>query len=417
VLMLVAALAIVALAAREWPSSEPRARTGAPLPAVLRDGWLARLDPRSLQPLPGRRVRLRGPIEAWAREPGGPGLVVVSESGSRLRFVNLDRMRAAGELRSGASDVVAAVAWPRPDRLWLVLARPGCCATGRTSVVTVDPIRRRVVAETRFRAGLARAGATPDGAVLLLAPSETIGPAMLATVDEEGRARTVPLTVSAGLLPTEGVPFILRTRLPGLAVDARRRRAYVVPDRPEVLEVDLRTRRVLYHRVAPRRSLLDRLRDLVEPPAEAQPPVGPARSAAWLPPGTIAVAGVDSHVSWRPNASLEPVARPAGLQLIDARRWEVRTLDDGAAGFRAAGGLVLTDGDGLAGYRADGSRAFHVLGDRRVKLVAASGGFAYLRDGAVHRVVELDAGRVVATIRNGWPRLMLVPAPGPWGAI
>jgi hypothetical protein len=399
----VVVVAIAAIALRDEAAPAPAA--GAPLLAVA-DGRLALVDPLSLRPLHGAGPRVRREVEDWALAPDRSAAVVAQ--GSRLRFIGGERVRV---LDVEARGRVATVAWPRPDRVWLALASPGCCATGTTTVVVVDPVRGRVVARRRLDGGLARVAQTPDGLVLLLAPSTTIGLASVATVDAAGRVDVVRLEhVSAGLGPTEGVPFIVRARRPGLAVDPQRRRAYVILLRPEVVEVDLRRRRVDYHPLTPARSLLERLHDLVEPPAEAQPTAGPERAAAWLEPGVIAVAGRDSHVRWRADGGLEQAGRSAGLQLIDTERWQTHPLDDRAAGFRAAGGLVLTTHAGLTAYSPDGRTAFRLFGDRPVTLVAVAGSLAYVRAPDLH-VVDLAAGRVVARVARP-PRL--VPARTPW---
>jgi hypothetical protein len=412
VIALAATLAGVALVARDGDPSGGGAPDPGPLVAVDR-GWLVRLDPRSLEPLGGGRARLREPVERWAREPGGPGLAVATRRGGTLRFFDVADMRAAGKVDTGARGLVAALAWPRRDRLWLVLATPGCCATGATTVVTVDPVRREVVSRRKLPAGLVRVAATPDGAVLLVAPSGTIGTATLATVDDTGGVAVARLAgTSAGLLPTEGVPFILRTRQPGLAVDARARRAYVISSRPRLAEIDLRTLRVRYHRLSPHRSPLERLHDLLEPAAEAQQPVGPARSAAWLAPGLIAVSGQDAHVSWRASGGVDPVVRPAGLQLIDTRRWEVRTLDRGTSSFRTAGQSILTDGRELTVYGPGG--VDRVLDGRRVRVLGSAGSLAYVLDGPRLHVVDVTTGRIDATRTAGRQRLLLEHAIGPW---
>jgi len=407
VLVPVAALAIAALVAGEGRSPDAGARGDEPVLAVT-DGRLARLDPRSLEPLAGGRVRLHEPVNGWARS--GSRLAVLT--GSTLRFFDIARMRAAGELAIGARGSVALMAWPRRDRLWVVLAAPGCCATGTTTVVTVDPARRRVVARRELAAGLARAAAAGDRVVLLLSPTTTIGPARLATVDAGGKLDLLPLDgVSAGLQPTEGVPFLLRARQPGLAVDPRRNVAYVMPSRPQVLEVDLRRLRIGYHGLTPHRSLLDRVRDLLEPPAEAQQAIGPVRSARWLTSGSIALAGRDSHASWRPGGAVEYVTRPAGVQLIDTRRWEVRTLDEQATSFVGAGGAILTGGPRAAVHRR--GEATRVLEGRSVELLGSAGSLAYVREGRRLHVVDLEAGRVVGT-SGAEPLLLLDSRPGPW---
>jgi hypothetical protein len=179
-----------------------------------------------------------------------------------------------------------------------------------------------------------------------------------------------------------------------------------------VVEVDVRRRRVTHHRLTTATSLLDRLRDLVEPRAEAQPAAGPVRTATWLAPGVIAVAGRDWHVSWRADGGLGQRSRAAGLQLIETRGWQTRTLDEEASGFRAAHGLLLTVHAGLTAYRADGRAAFQLFGNRPVELVASAGSLAYVRadSGALH-VVDLAAGRIIATVPQP-PRLL--PDRGPW---
>jgi hypothetical protein len=415
-------LAIVAVVAGETRSPERgpggRAPNG-PLFAVAHDGtgrWLVRVDPLTLHP-GGRRVPLPEPVEGWARAPAGSRLAVVTDHGSTMRFVDVERMRALGRLEAGSRGAVAAVAWPRRDRIWLVLAAPGCCATGTTTVVTVDPVRRLVIARRRLAAGLIRVATTRDGPVLLLAPSATIGLATVATVDARGRVDLVPLGVSGGRVPTDGAPSVMRVRRPGLAVDPDRRYAYVLLPRPEVVEVDLRRRRVDHHSLSAQRSLVDRLRDLLEPRAEARPLVGPERAATWLPPGLLAVSGRDAHVSWGPDGALEQASRPAGLHLIDTARWRVYTVDEHAAAFQAANGLILTTppGRGLVAYRPDGRRGFHLLENRRVDVAGTAGALAYVRadgDRSLH-VVDLADGRVIAVAADSSPRPLLA-APGPW---
>jgi hypothetical protein len=203
-------------------------------------------------------------------------------------------------------------------------------------------------------------------------------------------------------MPTEVVPSVERVRAPALVVDARRRRAYVLSSRPYVVEIDLRRRRVSGHALATRTSPLQRLRDLLEPPAAADVQVGPVRAAAWIGGGRIAVSGYDGDVVWRPRGRVEGERRPAGLHVIDTRDWRVRTLDDRASAFVFATGLLLTsgrEGRGLAAYSPDGEERFHVLDDRHVEIVATAGSFAYVRappERALH-VVDLERGRVVAT--------------------
>ena len=136
---------------------------------------------------------------------------------------------------------------------------------------------------------------------------------MPATVDAAGRVEQAPLDgVSAGAMQTEGASSVKRERAPALAVDSVRRRAYVVSSRPHVVEIDLRRRRVSDHRLVAQASLLDRLRELLEPSAAASAQVGVVRRAAWIGEGRIALSGYDADVVWRPDGGVEAERRPAG---------------------------------------------------------------------------------------------------------
>jgi hypothetical protein len=186
----------------------------------------------------------------------------------------------------------------------------------------------------------------------------------------------------------------------------------VVSVRREIIEVDLQRWRASRHRLSERSSLLDRLRDLVDPRAEAHPPlVARERTATWLEPGVIAVSGHDADVLKRSTGALEQSTRPAGLQVIDVRRWQTRTLDEHAAEVHAAGGLLLAadrSRGGLAAYRPDGRRAFHLLENERIEIVASAGSLAYVRTnpgGRMH-VVDLERGRVIAARTGLSPRLL-----------
>jgi hypothetical protein len=377
---------------------------------VTDEGWLVRVAPASLRPLPGRRVRLGAPLEASALSPGGSRLAAVSGRASSLHLIDVERMRTLGHLRTGARGSPAAVVWTRPERLWIVLRLPA----GATTVVAIDPVAARVVARRRLAGALVQVAASPDGPVLLLGPPAVIGPARLVTVDAAGAVEQVPLDgMSAGAMPTEALPSVERVRTPALAVDPGRRRAYVVSSRPHAVEIDLRRRRVSHHRLVARPSLLERLRELVEPSAAAaSAQVGIVRRAAWIGDGRIALSGYDADVVWRPQGAVEAERRPAGLQVIDTRDWSVRTLDEEASSFVVAEGMVLTGGAGgrgLVAYSPDGREAFHVLEDRRVEVVATAGSLAYVRTPPepALQVVDVTGARVVAS--DARPEVAVLP--------
>ena len=399
----------VALAVRvgldTTPGGGPARPPGVLLGVEHDDGarWLVRVAPVSLRPLPGRRLRLEAPLEAWALSADKRRLAAIGERAAVLQLIDVERMRTLGRLRTRARGSPAAVVWPRPGRLWIVVAVPGCCAVGSTTVVTVDPIAQRVVARRRLAGGLARVAASPDGPVLMLAPPAIIGPTRLVTVDAAGAVEQLPLDgVSAGAMRTEGVSSVEHVRAPGLAVDSGRRLAYVLSSRPRAVEIDLRRRRVSGHRLVARVSLLDRLRERPQPSAAAKARVGPVRTAASIGAGRIAVSGYDGNVVWRPDGGVAGERRPAGLQIIDTRDWSIRTVNERASDFVAAAGLLLTsgrDGRGLAAYSPDGRERFHVLDHRPVKIVAKAGSVVYVRappKPALH-AVDLASGRVLGT--------------------
>jgi hypothetical protein len=426
----IALASVVGLTARAGldttPEHGPAAPSAAP-PALLlgvsNDGGtrsLARIAPVSLRPLPGRRMRLEAPLEAWALSPGGSRLAAVSDRASLLHLIDVERMRTLGRLRTRARGAPAAVVWPRPGRLWIVLALPGCCAVGSTTVVVVDPIAERVVARRRLAGDLVRVAGSPEGPVLLLAPPALIGPARLVTVDAAGGVEQLPLDgVSAGAMPPNVVPLVEHVRAPALAVDSGRRRAYVVSSRPHAVEIDLRRRRVSDHRLVAQASLLDRLREPLEPSAAASAEVGVVRRAAWIGEGRIALSGYDADAVWRPDGGVEGERRPAGLHVIDTRDWSVRTLDERASSFVAAAGLLLTSGPGgrgLAAYSPEGRDTFHVLGDRHVEVVATAGSLAYVRapPEPALQVVDVTRGRVIGTSAPGRATLLLERIAAGW---
>jgi hypothetical protein len=254
--------------------------------------------------------------------------------------------------------------------------------------------------------------------VLLLAPPSFIGLAEVATVDLRGNVDSMRLDdVLAGAQSAQGVVHVRR---PAIAVDPHRRFAYVVSVRSEIVEVDLQHWRARLHRLSARSSLLERPRDLVDPRAEAQPPlVGRERTATWLEPGVIAVSGHDSDVLRRSTGALEQGTRPAGVQVIDVRRWQTRTLDQHAAEVHAAAGLLLAADrrrGGLTAYEPDGDRAFHVLENEPTEILASAGSLAYVRTNPGRRlhVVDLEHGRVIATRTGQSPRLLPTGSHPPW---
>ena len=287
--------------------------------------------------------------------------------------------------------------WAGPRRL-LVMAGPPF--TGQTAVV-VDPRERRVVRRIRWRGLVLGSDETHGGLVLIAPPSlrhgrARLGPARLVQVTVDGRVRSVRLDRIEAGRRADGRGRVL---FPGLALDRRGNRAFVVAaDRGLVAEVDLRTRRVAYH-------------DLAEPPAAAKgrgPSKSFLRSARWLGANTLAVAGEDLPAS-KPQSRADFV--PHGLRLIDTRTWTSRTVDPQAQTFDLAGGLLLArrwyaeprrTPMGVAAYDLTGKPRWRRFSGTNATVWAPGGRHVYVdvgdRGERRTHVVELTTGRTVRTL-------------------
>jgi len=388
----VVVLVVAGCSADKEPTSatQPLEPPGSVLAVVWQEdvAALVGLDPVSLEPAGGRRVRLGSYASGWSFSPDRSRLVLGRGDAAALRFVEPKRMRSLGDFVLRRKGYVTAIIWPRPDRI-LALVEWG--AFGH-AVVVIDAIDRRILARHRLTgtvAALARAG---DGLAFLLGPASAIGRSRLVVVDADGAASSAPLSrVRSGLLSprvdADGV--ISRHRIPGLAIAPSGERAVVVNPNGLVVEIDLRSLSVRYHELREPVSLLGRLRDWLEPAAHAKASDGPARRALWLGEHLVAVSGSDAHADVVDSGSVEERNTAAGLRLIDTRTWTVRTLDSEASGFSVTDELVLAygalwdstaqrpSGSGLSAYSLDGGRVFHLFRDEPVSWVQTAGRYAY----------------------------------------
>jgi hypothetical protein len=221
---------------------------------------------------------------------------------------------------------------------------------------------------------------TPLGFVLAVADG---GSARLIVAGAQGRLRSLRLPeISAG--EARGV-----CQQVGLAVDQRRLVAYVVGPQAPVAEVDLRTMRARHHRVASPPRLLS-MRGCQACSGDV--------SAAWLGAGRLLVAGVHQTPSRD---------RPAGVAVIDTRRWTARTIAPRAGAARVAGPLVLaydgrhpslrpSHGGGLRIHDRSGALQRILLRGLRVGDVQIAGTRAYARGRNGLHVVDLRSGRRIA---------------------
>ncbi len=380
---------------------------------------LMRIDPTTLRPSGMRALRLPF-ADAWAVAPGGRQLALavhphpVNESNT-LELVRLPALRRQPLSVSLGGDV-SALAWISPRQVVALVGKTLCCPA-RLSVVVVDLHSRRVVRRQSVAGTVLHIARSPQGLVLLTAPTAAIAPASLVIVDARG-VRTVALgSLRAGEIPGEG--GISRWRQPGLAVDAAGRNAYVVDPGGSLAEINLATFAVAAHTLSTRRSLLARIDAWLEPTASAKGDSGPVRQAQWLGNGFLLVTGSNLRDTKRRLAS-----DPAGLELIDTRDWSEHDLASQADAATVANGLLLVTGArwrgnrnptgmGLAAYAPDGKPRFTLFARRDVWIDHVANGRAYVAGygWSRERVVDLRAGRVTGT-RTTAATLMLLLGQG-----
>lgn len=396
------------------------------------DGKLVRIDPETLQPLPGKGIVIGSggcaasqggtacwTFPAWTISPDGTRLAVARNLSSSVRVVHVGRMRITADLPWGFDGgSIGALAWLAPQRVLAVQEAFG----ERERLIAFDLAKKRVVVRRALNGTVIQLGRTARELVLLLAPAESIGRARIAVVDPRGAVRFAHLErilVGSKLLGT-GSQHRVDIRTPGLAVDPQSRRAFVVAQ-GLAAEVDLRTLAVSYHSLERPPSLLSRLWNWLEPAAYAKQVSGYHRQAQWLGADLVAVSGTDTE---------DGRYRAAGLLVIDTRTWSVRTIDRGAMSFEVAGDALLATGGswdaasqrnvgiGVAAYGHDGEKRLHLFDGERAWVALVYDGRAYVGlTGSGQeplRVVELATGRVLGTRQQPLPWLLVGVASGWW---
>jgi hypothetical protein len=379
-----------------------------------RKARLATLEPRTLRPRSHLSARLSGFTWGWDRSPNGESVAIGVSSRGRLQIVDLRSPRTTKMVSVGrAGDVLHGVSWPRPRR---ILALYGGGPYVKSALAVVDPVEGRVVRRSPLGGAVNIALATPTGLVLLAGPLNSIGPSRLVKVDAGGGLRAVPLDeIASGFKPPprklerNELPVARQTQ-PAACVDERTNRAFVVSATSErVADVDLATGDVDYHDLRQQRSLVARVLDVLEPPAEAKVTEGSFRMADCLGNGKIAVSGWNEHGPER--RGWNPI--PFGLRLIETDDWWIRTLDREANYFSSAGQtlLVTPRRGGLVVYTDGGERAFELFHGRAVSDVRAAGRYAYAYFHRTRRtyVVDIRRGEVVRMVVTKQPPVLLVP--------
>ena len=363
-------------------------------PALYGATWqgslgLVRVARNTLRPLAEPRVPLAGEPLGWSFAPDRSRLAIGSaRRGAKLRLIDLRAMRALGDVRVARRGSGVATTWAGPRLVLAVVVTPGCCGAGDTIVAAVDAARRRVIWRKELGGSLQAGERLRRGLLLVLGPRRrSVGASRLVRVGSRGDIRSEPLPqIRSGLAPHGSVAQIWD---PGLAVDRSRRRAFVVQAQAPLAEVDVRTLQIRWHALEPVTGVADAV-------------VGPTRRALWLGRGLLAVTGFDSHFSpGDPAHGVRGWQTPAGLMLVDTRRWRARTLDPRTTDAQVVSGTLLASsflfdareraahGSGLTGYSIEGRRRFHLLGKVPLTGVEPLGSRALV--GARRAAVLIDA--------------------------
>jgi hypothetical protein len=209
------------------------ARVGGPLVGVISSDnlatELARLDPRTLRPLPGGRLKLAGSWPMLAVAPDRSTAILGSEAGD-LAVVDLVHLRRLGDVKTDLPGA-AILGWGWVGRSRLLLIDTSQQAA--TQVLAVDVNARRVVRRQHFNGVVQGYARLPRGLALLVTPANAIGRARLLVSDADAGLRTVTLAeINAGFRQfddSDGSEPRMEQALPGIAADPTGRRVYIVP--------------------------------------------------------------------------------------------------------------------------------------------------------------------------------------------
>jgi hypothetical protein len=412
----VLAVGFVALAGLPAATADTGRSERAPQRALYGVTWqgslgLVRVDPDSLRPLAGRRVPLANEPLAWSYAPDRSRLVLGSTArGATLRLIDLRAMRALGDVTVARRGSGVATAWAGPRRVLAVVVTPGCCGAGDTMVAGVDAGRRRVVWRRTLGGSLQAGERFRRGLLLVLGPrGRSVGPSRLVQVGPEGRIRSAPLLdIRSGTAPGG---LATQSWDPGLAVDRSGGRAFVVQAEAPVAEVNLPTFRVRSHPLDPAMRAADAV-------------AGPTRHAIWLGRGLLAITGSDSHSSTEdPSDGVAVGETPAGLTLVDTRRWRARMIDPRTTDAVLVSGTLLassylfdsrahtTSGSGLTGYSLNGRRKFHLYRQEAITGVQALGRKALVGAHSAIELIDARTGRRLHRYRRFAMSLLSGDAP------
>lgn len=419
-----AALALVACSGGRDAAAPPPPREKV-LAIVWNDegGDLVELEAASLRPF-STRLSLGGYAGPWALSPDRTRLAV---AGTRtIRLIDLERMRAVGDVEKTGRDVHA-LEWADGHRVLLASAP---WDDKGVELAVVDFRLGHLTTPSRVPGGFVTDWARArDALLLLITPGRAIGPTRLVTFDAGGALRAVSLTrIPSGAEVDELAPGLQVDRYasPGLAVDEEEGKLLVASPRDDIIaEVDLASLEVSYHSLRQEISLVERLHNWIEPAAEAKGASdGSVRRARWLGNGLLAVSGFDEHAFLDEDGNLQQRMTPAGLRLIDTEDWSARMVSVKASAASVANGTLVAFGSyydwdsrqwvgvGLTGYSLDGEPRFHLFGEEPVwdVQVLRTRAYAAFEDSNRAALVDLPSGRLVRMLDtaavNSWPSLL-----------
>jgi len=362
---------------------------------------LVRLDPATLRPRGGDRLRLRGYYDKQPVFSPDRTRAALGGASGTLLFANVAELRREASVRVGSPyEDAEVVAWPTDQRLVALDVSSDAHRVGLTKIVVVDTAHARVVQARRlFRWAATGTGSTQAGRVAVLVVSWTrLSPPRLLVVGADGLIHEVTLDrLRAGVGNSRSGEAV---RFPGLAVDPQGERAFVVNEGEPVAVVDLATLQVRYRHVAGLASPGREAAGHAKPTGTSNPRHGPSRVAKWLGGGLIAVSGTKSYTG-PTHRWLGEARAPAGLQVIDTRNWRVRTFDRRPTDFQWLDGRLVTyarvwdpatrrvRGDALVGFDRAGRRVYRIHGNSRTHWQAFHGRI-YVDDGPSRLDAVLD---------------------------
>lgn len=364
------------------------------------------LKPQTLEQLKRGVVKLDS-SQSPVLSPNG-AKVAIGSSFMGIRIADVRRMKLLrGSIAKRSGWTVSPIAWLAARRL---LALEWSEPLPSQMLIVVDPASRRVLKRISFNgySSWARAGKL---IVALGGEADSIGPARLLVVDQDGTTRSVQLAgiQAGGVMEGSEEEPTYRMASPGLAVDPAIGHAYIVGQTALVADVDLATMAVRYRELTRPASLFARFLDWLQPAAQSKRLNGWERQAVSLGDGKLAVAG--SEYDGGAN-------HPSGLELFDLEAGTRRMLAPGASYVQASSGVLLAAGGswdgrtetesgmGLTAHTYEGEQLWHALGDEAVWWLQMAGGYAFVAGKDAYpptvRVIDLANGNV-QTLRGQLP--------------